>query len=124
MGMDLIKMALQFRTAWKDAHPPPPGPEREEEEKKRKSLGHKLMQLGFCMCCCPLWLLWQCCCKSKKKDPYDDGQDDLGVNYKEYLAWKAGEDVGQRGLPKSYQNLSTAELTRSINSAGKKLNEA
>jgi len=123
--MDLIKMALQFRTAWKDAHPPPPGPEREEEEEKRASASFKLAQLCFCCCCCPLWALWQCCCASKKKDdPYDDGQGELGVNYREYLAWRAGEDIGDRTLPKSYQNLSTAALTRTMNAAGKKLNEA
>merc|ERR1712032_1475301 len=36
----------------------------------------------------------------------DDGQDEFGVNYKEYLAWKNGEDIGDRKLPKRYQSLS------------------
>ena len=75
-------------------------------------------------CCCPLWVLWLCCCKSKKDDPYDDGQSELGVNFREYEAWKEGADIGDRPLPKSYQNLSTAALTRNLNAAGKKLNSA
>merc|ERR1712113_186108 len=117
MVIDFIKMALQFRTEWKAAHPPPPGPEREEEEKKKKSASRQCLKCLFIVGCCPLWLLWQCCCTKRRTDPYDDGQDDFGVNYKEYLKWKSGEEIEDRQLPQSYHAISTAEIERKLQKA-------
>eukprot|EP00484_Ammonia_sp_Unknown_P000014 CAMPEP_0197021072 /NCGR_PEP_ID=MMETSP1384-20130603/1958_1 /TAXON_ID=29189 /ORGANISM="Ammonia sp." /LENGTH=489 /DNA_ID=CAMNT_0042448823 /DNA_START=28 /DNA_END=1497 /DNA_ORIENTATION=+ len=116
--IDLIKMGLQFRTGWKEAHPPPPGPEREEDKKQKASFCYKCGKLSFCVCCFPIWLLWQCCCtKRKKADPYDDGQDDFGVNYHEYVNLKTGEEIGERKLPHSYQTMSGAEFKRKMDKA-------
>ena len=53
-----------------------------------------------------------CLCCRKKGDPYDDGQDVFGVNYKEYVAWKHNLEIGDRKLPKSYQNLSLHNAAR------------
>eukprot|EP00483_Globobulimina_turgida_P013254 UN13278 len=63
-------------------------------------------------------MLWLCCCSKKKKaDPYDDGQDDFGVNYKEYLNWKNGEAIEARDLPQSYHGISTAGIERKLQKA-------
>eukprot|EP01084_Bolivina_argentea_P206378 352381_1 len=108
-------MGFQFRRSWKDAHPLPPGPERDEDEKKKASAGHKCLLCSFCLFCFPIWLLIQCCCRKKEKaDPYDDGQDDFGVNYKEYLKWKSGEEIGDRKFPQSYAAFSTAGLAKAV----------
>jgi len=117
--VDLIKMGLQFRSEWKAAHPTPPGPDREEEQKWRNSTIYKVLKFSSLLCCCPLWVLYYLCCRKKSKDPYDDGQDKFGVNFKEYTAWRMGEDIGDRKLPKSYQNLSLHNAARKV----KKLND-
>ena len=123
--MDFIKLGLRFRAEWKHAHPPPrPADENEQDkikqidQQKKKEQQDKWLSFGFCLLCFPLWIIYQLCCKKKKNtdDPYDDGQDEYGVNYHEYVRWKHKEDIGQRAMPKSYQ--------LAIPDIGGKLNEA
>ena len=100
--MDLLKMILQFYLEWTAAHPKPPG-----SDHWRDSCFCRTFYCLFKWLCCPLWCFWKCCCRTKGRgDPHDDGQNEFGVNYKEYLAWKRGEGIGNRKLPKKYQNLS------------------
>mmetsp|Transcript_26239 Transcript_26239/g.42887 ORF Transcript_26239/g.42887 Transcript_26239/m.42887 type:complete len:497 (+) Transcript_26239:24-1514(+) len=121
--IDLIKMALQFRSAWKEAHPPPRP--TDEAEIARQSAMRKWGARAFCCCCFPLYLVWQCCCTSRKKtDPYDDGQDDFGINFHEYLAWKQGQDIGERKLPHSYQMAGGEALTNAAKNATKNAQNA
>ena len=68
--------------------------------------------------------MWCVCCRKKaKEDPFDDGQNVYGVNYKEYLAWKNGEDIGDRKLPKKYQNLSFHNAARKAKKINEDVNE-
>jgi len=109
--MDIITMGLEFRREWKSAHPEDPPedyvpPTPKEREKKDETTAAIIEILLWC-CCCPFYCCYVQCCKPKEedpdKDPYDHGQDDFGVNYLEYMAWKAGEEVGDRELPMEYQ---------------------
>lgn len=107
--------------AWKDAHPPE-GEEKEEDIKKKKSCGWQCAKCSFFVFCFPVWLLWTLCCNNKKKkDPYDWGQDDFGITYEEYEAWKKGEDIGNRKLPHKYQAMAMPDVNRAINQAGQKV---
>jgi len=117
--VDLVSMAMQFRTEWKAAHPTPPDdPENGEDKKCENSTAFKLAKYWSFLVCCPLWTCWCVLCRKKaRKDPYDDGQDDFGVNYKEYVAWRTGGDIGDRKLPTSYQNLSLHNTARAAKKA-------
>merc|ERR1712223_701930 len=93
------------------------------EEKKNKKWIVYCKYWSYLMCC-PLWVMWCVCCRKKaKEDPFDDGQNVYGVNYKEYLAWKNGEDIGDRKLPKKYQNLSFHNAARKAKKINEDVNE-
>ena len=71
-----------------------------------------------------MWLLcwwviipYKCCCrknKEKERDPGDDGQNDFGVSYHEFVAFKNGDDIGKRELPRKYAMLSVGEMKDSL----------
>ena len=102
-----IKLVFKFVKIWKKSHPiqstQSPSLYDDEEEKAKDT--------KCCICCCKMcfyifccgWLiLLIACCNKKKENPNDDGQDEFGVNYKEYIAWKNNQNVVDRKLPKSY----------------------
>lgn len=115
--MDILTMGIDFVKEWKGAHPPPrpedwvaPEPQFTEEEMKKKTRNELICCIGVNILLCGCYSTCGCrdCIKpmmvpEEDEDPYDDGQDDFGVRFNEYVAWKKNLDVGNRGLPRDYQ---------------------
>ena len=109
---DVILMLYEFRTEWKNAHKKKP--ENGEEPETARSTTCKIMNVIFHLMCFWLLCLTCWCCKRNKEDPYDDGQNEFGVNYHEYTKWKNGEPVGDRELTGRYTLLGINELCHII----------
>merc|ERR1712048_463853 len=112
--MDILTMGIEFRGEWKGAHPEPrpddyEAPPFDEEEYEKQTKKEKIVCIvsNTLLCGCYSMCCRQCIrplmVSEPDEDPYDDGQDDFGVRFDEYVALKTGEDVGDRPLPRDYQ---------------------
>ena len=102
--IEIVNLYIYISRQWRHAH-------MEIKEKEIKDR-HCCVQM-VCLCCsCIKWILcfviigcWRCLVWIFCPRWDDDGQDQFGVNYHEYVAWKNGEDIGQRVIP--YKRMGT-----------------
>ena len=128
--IEFIKMLIVFYQEWNYSHPKP----KDKSNGRRESSAEKAKR-GFILPCIKLlsfifcWWIYCficCCCrKPTKRDEMYDGQNEYGVNFHEYLHWKAKEldKIGNRSLPRRYEIVGFQEIEKNINDAKQRVNE-